>query len=59
MTQGEWENVMGYNPSGFGPKNPKVVGLDTSKLPVEQVSWYDSVEFCNKLSERETGIAVC
>ncbi|MCE9531962.1 MAG: SUMF1/EgtB/PvdO family nonheme iron enzyme [Planctomycetes bacterium] len=53
VTQGEWEKVMGYNPSSFGPQNPKVKGLDTSKFPVEQVSWYDSVEFCNKLSEKE------
>jgi len=53
VTQGEWEKVMGYNPSAFGPTNAKVVGLDTSKFPVEQVSWYDSVEFCNKLSEKE------
>jgi sulfatase modifying factor 1 len=53
VTQGEWQEVMGYNPSGFGPTNPKVKGMDTSKFPVETVSWYDSVEFCNKLSERE------
>jgi hypothetical protein len=53
VTQGEWQQVMGYNPSAFGPTNPKVAGLDTSKFPVEQVSWYDSVEFCNKSSERE------
>ena len=53
VTQGEWEKVMGYNPSQFGPKHAKVAGLDTSKFPVETVSWFDSVEFCNKLSERE------
>jgi formylglycine-generating enzyme required for sulfatase activity len=45
--------VMGYNPSFFGPKNPKVAGLDTSKFPVEMVNWFESVEFCNRLSVRE------
>ena len=53
VTQGEWEKVKGYNPSGFGPKNAKVAGEDTSKFPVENVNWFDSVEFCNKLSEQE------
>jgi len=53
VTQGEWEKVMGYNPSGFGPKNAKVAGMDTSKFPVEMLNWFDSVEFCNKLSEQE------
>ena len=53
VTQGEWQEVMNYNPSFFGPKNPKVAGMDTSKFPVEQVSWFDSVEYCNKLSDRD------
>lgn len=53
VTQRKWEQVMGYNPSQYGPKHPKVAEMDTSKFPVEMVSWFDSVEFCNKLSERE------
>ena len=53
VTQREWEQVMGYNPSQFGPKHEKVAGMDTSMFPVERVSWFDSVEYCNKLSERE------
>ena len=53
VTQGEWQQVMGYNPSIFGPNHPKVAGLDTSKFPVDMVSWFESVVFCNMLSERE------
>jgi formylglycine-generating enzyme required for sulfatase activity len=43
VTQREWREVMGNNPSDFK-------GDD---LPVEQVSWYDVVEYCNKRSEKE------
>jgi formylglycine-generating enzyme required for sulfatase activity len=43
VTQAEYEAVMGTNPSNF--KGPK--------LPVEKVSWFDAVEYCNKRSQRE------
>ncbi|MCL4204935.1 MAG: formylglycine-generating enzyme family protein [Pirellulaceae bacterium] len=52
VTQREYERVMGTNPSLF----KTVAGQDTSRFPVETVSWYDTIEFCNKLSvlERKT-----
>jgi formylglycine-generating enzyme required for sulfatase activity len=43
VTQAEYQTLMGNNPSYFKGNN----------LPVEQVSWYDAVEYCNRRSERE------
>ncbi len=43
VTQKEWQAVMGSNPSNF----------KGDKRPVEKISWYDAVEFCNKLSQKE------
>jgi len=42
VQQGQWQAVMGSNPSSFksGPT-----------YPVESVSWYEAVEFANKLTE--------
>jgi formylglycine-generating enzyme required for sulfatase activity len=49
VTQGQYEKVMGDNPSRF--QGCEVDGRDSSAFPVEQVSWDDVVEFCKKLSE--------
>ena len=45
VTQGEWEAVMGATPSRFSECGPA--------CPVETVSWFDAVEFCNALSRSE------
>ncbi len=48
VTQELWQAVMGNNPSNF--KNSPASGETQSKRPVERVSWYDAIAFCNKLS---------
>jgi formylglycine-generating enzyme required for sulfatase activity len=56
VTQAEYLQVMETNPSWFSPAaggEAKVAERDTAAFPVESVSWYDAVEFCNRLSERD------
>ena len=45
VTQGQWERVMGSNPSGFEGCGPD--------CPVEQVSWEDCQKFIRKLNQME------
>ena len=47
VTQAEYQQVMNKNPSYF--QGAKI--RDSSRHPVEQVSWNDAVEFCKRLSE--------
>jgi len=49
VTQGQYEKVMGTNPSHF--QGQEIGNADSSKYPVEQVSWEDAVAFCKRLSE--------
>ena len=43
VTQAEYSDVMGINPSNF----------KGDELPVENVSWIDAVRYCNARSEKE------
>jgi formylglycine-generating enzyme required for sulfatase activity len=57
VTQGQYEKVMGKNPSFFSAKGvgkERVKDRDTVDHPVERVSWTDAVEFCKKLSAKES-----
>lgn len=48
VTQMQWKEVMGNNPSYYSGDS----------MPVENVSWLDAVDFCNRLSEAE-GLTPC
>jgi formylglycine-generating enzyme required for sulfatase activity len=54
VSQAEYQRVMGENPSWFsreGGGRGLVRGIDTSRHPVEMVSWYDAGEFCRRLAK--------
>jgi formylglycine-generating enzyme required for sulfatase activity len=61
VTQGQWQEVMGNNPSRFsrdGQGKNKVKDFkdeDLKQFPVESVSWDDAQEFIKKLNEKEKG----
>ena len=59
ITQWQWQEVMTGNTNGINP-NPSYfhggrgrepfAGENQSKRPVENVSWYEAIVFCNRLS---------
>ena len=56
VTQSEYQSLMGKNPSHFAPQGAgkdAVAGMETKNHPVETVNWFDALECCAKLSERE------
>lgn len=44
VTQGEWREVMGTNPAEFKGDDDR---------PVELVSWFDALDYCNRRSMKE------
>jgi formylglycine-generating enzyme required for sulfatase activity len=51
VTQAQYEAGMGNDPSNI--KNPVAPETNTDNRPVENVSWYNALVFCNKLSMLE------
>ena len=48
VTQAEYMVVMGFLPNGFS----------RGSRPADCVTWYDAIEYCNKLSEMK-GLSPC
>ncbi len=61
VTQGQWQEVMGNNPSYFcrnGGGKDKVKDIkdeDLKQFPVETISWNDTQAFIKKLNDKEKG----
>ena len=56
VTQGEYQAVMGSNPSSF--TNDAADGEVQENRPVERVNWYQAIAYCNKRSIKE-GLEPC
>ena len=56
VTQGVYQAVMGTNPARFSGRDGRMWRDDygeahSARRPVERVSWFDAVAFCNRLSD--------
>ena len=58
VTQDEYVAVMGTNPTSSGNKSNPADGEVQGNRPVDSVSWYAAIAYCNIKSESE-GRAVC
>ena len=56
VTQEEYKMLVGSNPSRLakgGTEEQNVEGMDTSRFPVDSVSWHEAMAFCEKLTDRD------
>ena len=55
ITQKEYLTVMGAVPSWFSQsgEGKAKIKTPTEDFPVDSVSWFDAIEFCNQLSKRD------
>ncbi len=54
VTQREFEQIMGFNPSYYSPKGggqSELQHQDHGRFAVDRVTWQDAVQFCRQLSE--------
>ena len=57
VTRGEYKEVVGSDPSmasAYDKDGKKLTGDDVLNNPVNDVSWYDALVYCNKLSIKES-----
>ncbi len=61
VTRGEYKAIMGTDPSGaaaYDKDGNELTGDAVLDNPVNTVSWYDAITYCNKLSIKE-GLTPC